>query len=369
MAQTQAAARRCVTTVRRKPSGRGRGKAKAAPVDRIFQTGRAQSLPRDAAHPPLRGEGGAALRHGPDRRLLPPLYRPGGRRRRPADGHAGGRRGHHRLSRPRPHAGDRHGSEGRDGGADRPPRRLFARQGRLHAHVLQGEELLRRPRHRRRAGAARHRPRLRQQIPRERQSLAHLFRRRRRPIRARSTRASTWRSCGACRSSTSSRTTSTPWAPAWRAPRRPPSSAGAASPSTFPASRSTAWTCAPSRRPATWRSSMPAPARGPIILEMLTYRYRGHSMSDPAKYRAKEEVQKMRTEHDPIEQVRQRLEQKGWASEDDLKEHRQRHPPHRQRSGRIRPGRPGAGLRPDRSGPTSMPERRRARSRPGSPDQ
>jgi pyruvate dehydrogenase E1 component alpha subunit len=60
--------------------------------------------------------------------------------------------------------------------------------------------------------------------------------------------------------------------------------------------------------------------KGPIILEMLTYRYRGHSMSDPAKYRAKEEVQRMRTEHDPIEQVRQRLEKKRWASEDELKE-------------------------------------------------
>jgi pyruvate dehydrogenase E1 component alpha subunit len=58
---------------------------------------------------------------------------------------------------------------------------------------------------------------------------------------------------------------------------------------------------------------------GPYILEMLTYRYRGHSMSDPAKYRSKEEVDKVRTEHDPIEQVRSRLLKKGFASEDSLK--------------------------------------------------
>jgi pyruvate dehydrogenase E1 component alpha subunit len=60
--------------------------------------------------------------------------------------------------------------------------------------------------------------------------------------------------------------------------------------------------------------------KGPYILEMQTYRYRGHSMSDPAKYRSKEEVQKMREEHDPIEQVRARLLKSNQASEDELKQ-------------------------------------------------
>ncbi|MEM9332314.1 MAG: pyruvate dehydrogenase (acetyl-transferring) E1 component subunit alpha, partial [Pseudomonadota bacterium] len=59
--------------------------------------------------------------------------------------------------------------------------------------------------------------------------------------------------------------------------------------------------------------------KGPFILEMETYRYRGHSMSDPAKYRSKDEVQKMRAEQDPIEQVKQRIIEKKYAKEDELK--------------------------------------------------
>ncbi|MGR3549112.1 pyruvate dehydrogenase (acetyl-transferring) E1 component subunit alpha [Pseudooceanicola sp.] len=59
--------------------------------------------------------------------------------------------------------------------------------------------------------------------------------------------------------------------------------------------------------------------KGPYILEVKTYRYRGHSMSDPAKYRTREEVQKMREEKDAIERVRVMLLDGKHASEDDLK--------------------------------------------------
>tara|TARA_R110002072_G_scaffold2229_3_gene18269 strand:+ start:1179 stop:2261 length:1083 start_codon:yes stop_codon:yes gene_type:complete len=61
--------------------------------------------------------------------------------------------------------------------------------------------------------------------------------------------------------------------------------------------------------------------KGPFIVEAQTYRYRGHSMSDPAKYRTKEEVQKMRTEHDPIERLRHLLlTEKQLVEEAELKE-------------------------------------------------
>src|SRR5450755_626068 len=59
--------------------------------------------------------------------------------------------------------------------------------------------------------------------------------------------------------------------------------------------------------------------KGPYILEMLTYRYRGHSMSDPAKYRTREEVDKVRNTHDPIDMARARILEKKFAKEDELK--------------------------------------------------
>ncbi|MFT6772760.1 MAG: pyruvate dehydrogenase E1 component alpha subunit [Paracoccaceae bacterium] len=58
---------------------------------------------------------------------------------------------------------------------------------------------------------------------------------------------------------------------------------------------------------------------GPYILEMNTYRYRGHSMSDPAKYRTREEVQKMRETRDPIDHVRELLVMGNMADEDEMK--------------------------------------------------
>jgi pyruvate dehydrogenase E1 component alpha subunit len=60
--------------------------------------------------------------------------------------------------------------------------------------------------------------------------------------------------------------------------------------------------------------------KGPIVLEVKTYRFRGHSMSDPAKYRTKEEVDRMRQQQDPIEQLRRAILDAGHADEAKLKE-------------------------------------------------
>jgi len=59
--------------------------------------------------------------------------------------------------------------------------------------------------------------------------------------------------------------------------------------------------------------------KGPLILEMMTYRYRGHSMSDPAKYRTRKEVSEVRDEHDPIDMAKNRLLKEKWADLDALK--------------------------------------------------
>ncbi len=58
---------------------------------------------------------------------------------------------------------------------------------------------------------------------------------------------------------------------------------------------------------------------GPYILEMMTYRYRGHSMSDPAKYRTKEEVSSMKEDRDPITQIKDLLQKQG-IEETEIKE-------------------------------------------------
>jgi pyruvate dehydrogenase E1 component alpha subunit len=58
---------------------------------------------------------------------------------------------------------------------------------------------------------------------------------------------------------------------------------------------------------------------GPVLMELNTYRYRGHSMSDPAKYRTREEVQDQREHNDPIERAKAELIERG-KTEDQLKD-------------------------------------------------
>src|SRR6476646_6396368 len=99
------------------------------------------------------------------------------------------------------------------------------------------------------------------------------------------------------------------WARASIALRLRISSTSVVKASAYRASRSTAWTC--SRCAAETALEWVQAGKGPVLLELKTYRYRGHSMSDPAKYRSREEVQSVRDKSDPIDHAAKELEGMG----------------------------------------------------------
>ena len=258
------------------------------------------------------------------------------RSRRPAD---------HRLSRSWPYAGRGHGSQGRDGRADRPLHRLFARQGRLDAHVLSQEKkfygghgIV---------GA---------QVPLG-TGLAFANK-----YRGNNGVCLTYFGDGAANQGQVYESFN--MAELWKLPVVYVIENNQYAMGTSVA-RSSALTDFSKRGvsfniPGVQVDGMDVEAvqaagaeamahcragKGPIILEMKTYRYRGHSMSDPAKYRTREEVTEVREKRDPIEHFGQKLiaarRRHRRRSQDD----RQGGQGDRRRRGGIRHRKPGTGSR------------------------
>jgi pyruvate dehydrogenase E1 component alpha subunit len=73
------------------------------------------------------------------------------------------------------------------------------------------------------------------------------------------------------------------------------------------------------REAGEWALDHARSGQGPVLLHIKTYRYRGHSMSDPARYRTKEEVDNMRQNHDSIESLRAVMLANGHITEDEIK--------------------------------------------------
>lgn len=74
------------------------------------------------------------------------------------------------------------------------------------------------------------------------------------------------------------------------------------------------------REAGEWAVNHVRSGKGPVLLHVKTYRYRGHSMSDPAKYRTKEEVEEMREHKDPIERLKAHLQQHHLITEEEIKD-------------------------------------------------
>ena len=109
------------------------------------------------------------------------------------------------------------------------------------------------------------------------------------------------------------------WAPAPRALLPKPSSTGGGTAFRIPGMDVNGMDVLEVRQAADIAFKYVREGNGPVLLELNTYRYRGHSMSDPAKYRTREEVQDIREHKDPIEAIKKLLIDQG-KSEDELKD-------------------------------------------------